>query len=134
MMLSRRIPSPTGPSTWMPSSSGPRCTRVRHMAWMSAASTDSVRSVLSFPTIPHMIESGSFLKWGTLSPKGEVPYSLRVTGSAHAPLGARFGFEYQPELRTGWGVTAKFVPTAPTAYQAFRSVAAIPQGQGTGDG
>src|SRR5688572_4217460 len=54
MMLSRRMPRPTWPQTKIPWSSGPRCTSVSHICWISAVETPRPRSKKYLPTMPHM--------------------------------------------------------------------------------
>src|SRR5262249_13443395 len=54
MMLSRRAPRPTAPSTKKPSSSGPRCTMLSHMRLSSPGSTARAGSWKTMPAIPHM--------------------------------------------------------------------------------
>src|SRR5437588_3376465 len=54
MMLRRRMPRPTGPSTWTPSSSGPRCRIASHICRITAGETGWTGSVWTMPTMPHM--------------------------------------------------------------------------------
>jgi len=54
MILSRRIPRPTQPSTKTPSESGPRWMIMLHIRRTSDASTTAPASLLTIPAIPHI--------------------------------------------------------------------------------
>ena len=54
MMLRRRIPIPTGPSKYVPSSSGPRCSMTWHIARNCSRSGRAPRSNSRIPAIPHI--------------------------------------------------------------------------------
>src|SRR6266568_3863839 len=54
MMLRRRIPRPTAPCTYRPSSSGPRGFSAPHMRRTRASGTGRSRSRFTMPAMPHM--------------------------------------------------------------------------------
>src|SRR5690349_12555591 len=53
MIARRRLPSPTGPSWWIPSSSGPRCSIASVMRCTTAGSAGAP-SRFRTPATPHM--------------------------------------------------------------------------------
>src|SRR2546428_295655 len=59
MMLRRRMPSPTGPSTYVPSSSGPRWRIVPHIRRITATETGRPGSACAMPTMPHIRGGGA---------------------------------------------------------------------------
>src|SRR5262245_23687011 len=66
MIERRRAASPTGPSTYVPSESGPRCTRVALIAASRSGST--ARPVDAVPQIPHLrnyLPRGPLAEFGT---------------------------------------------------------------------
>jgi hypothetical protein len=54
MMASLRWPNPVGPSTSVPSPSGPRWAIRSHIRWMTAADTGAPDRKFSRPAIPHI--------------------------------------------------------------------------------
>src|SRR6185295_16799988 len=56
MMLRRRMPRPTAPSTKSPSSSGPRCLSAEHMRCTRSLATGRLGSRYAIPAIPHMFQ------------------------------------------------------------------------------
>src|SRR5438552_1460483 len=87
---SRRMPTPPSAPTWKPSSSGPRCTSVPHMARTSSGATGRPPR-LRIPAMPHM---GSLLTRATARRRPSVIRGQRRRQLVHVDarilaLGAR---------------------------------------------
>src|SRR4051794_20549705 len=100
MIESRRAASPTGPSTWMPSESGPRCTSVALIAATRSGST--ARPVEAVPQMPHMPDYSSATLGGAFRTSGACK-ARRKRGNTsarhtpHVPL-AEFGTQQELQL------------------------------------
>ena len=122
-MLSRRMPSPTPPLTYSPSSSGPRCVIAPHIARSSVSATGAP-SQRMIPAMPHMVRclgSGVATAPRSGAPARPAPPACPPARRRHRRVDRRVDRRGRRGARRAAGAAARGRTTAPARRRPART-------------